>query len=271
MQTIRLTLVILFATLACSACARDPLPEIEFVQVPATSFLMGTKDLTEAAFELPPDATEDLIRDETPAHRVSLSAYEIGKYEITQAQWLAVMGTRPGPDEFWRHAQWQSLPVVSISWEDTQRFIRRINELQSEYDYRLPTEAEWEYASRDGSSELRPYPIEQLFEHAWVLANSADVQHPVGQKRPNRLGMYDTFGNAWEWVNDWYQPDAYAGHATQDPQGPKTGDKRVRRGGSYHCAQHLVRSAYRAADFPSQRYTVLGFRLVRTPRGKAQV
>jgi len=267
MKAIKRIFVVLSICFSISACAKDDLPAFEFVQVEAASFLMGTKDLTEAAFELPPDATERLIRDESPAHTVQLSAYEIGKYEVTQAQWLAVMGTRPGPDEYWQHAEWQRMPVVSVSWEDVQEFIATLNQRQPDYDYRLPTEAEWEYASRDDSEDLRPYPVEDLFDHAWVLANSGDVPHPVGQRKPNKRGMYDTFGNAWEWVNDWYQPDAYAKHPKVNPQGPNSGEMRVRRGGSYHCAQHLVRSGYRAADKPAQRYSVLGFRLVRTPRG----
>ena len=247
--------------------ASTALPEMSFVSIPAGSYTMGTTDLLEAQFEIPPSNTLT-INDEQPAHIVQLDAFEIGKYEVTQAQWLAIMGTRPGPDEYWRHPQWQRLPVVSVSWDDTQLFIERLNERDQHYLYRLPTEAEWEYVSRSGSSSLRPFEVENLGEHAWTLANSGDMPHPVGQLKANAVGVHDIFGNAWEWVNDWYQPDAYQQHASKNPVGPARGKLKTRRGGSYHCASHLVRAAYRAADVPSQRYSVLGFRLQRTLRNK---
>jgi len=245
--------------------ALTTLPDIEFVPIPAGEFVMGTADLLDAQFETPPGNTLR-ISDEQPAHTVQLDAFEIGKYEITQAQWLTVMGTRPGPDEYWRHPLWRQLPVVSVSWSDTQRFIAKLNQQDSQHSYRLPTEAEWEYASRSGSTALRPFEAEQLGEHAWVLANSGDVPHPVGQRKANDYGVHDMFGNAWEWVNDWYQHDAYQHHVANNPAGPLQGKLKVRRGGSYHCASHLVRSAYRAADKPSQRYSVLGFRLIRVEK-----
>jgi formylglycine-generating enzyme required for sulfatase activity len=244
------------------------IPDIAFVSIHAGNFIMGTADLDEVLFELPPDADASLVRDEQPAHRVSLSAFQIGRYEVTQQQWLQLMGTRPGPAAYWRHPDWQRLPVVSISWLDTQNFITRLNRLQSQYTYRLPTEAEWEYVARAGSTGLRPFPAENLTDHAWVLSNSGDVPHPVGQKPANAFGVYDMFGNAWEWVQDWYQPDAYSHHTPQNPVGPAGGRLRVRRGGSYHCASHIVRSGYRAADKPGQRYSVLGFRVVRIARNQ---
>ena len=266
-QICQFTVWLCLILLPLTAISQQPLvPQMAFVPIPAGSFVMGTVDPDEALFELPPDADVSLIRDEQPAHRVTLAAFEIGRYEITQQQWLMLMGTKPGPADYWRRPDWQRLPVVSISWLDTQAFITRLNQLQSRYSYRLPTEAEWEYAARAGSSGLRPFPAEALTDHAWVLSNSGDVPHPVGQKPANDFGVYDMFGNAWEWVQDWYQPDAYSRHAAVNPAGPSEGVLRVRRGGSYHCASHIVRSAYRAADKPGQRYSVLGFRLVRIRR-----
>jgi len=256
---------LLLFVMSGQSLASGPLPGIEFVSIPAATYQMGTADLLDIQFELPPDNALR-IDDEQPAHDVKLDAFEIGKYEITQAQWLAVMETRPGPAKYWSHPQWQQLPVVSVSWHDTQAFITKLNEHDQRYQYRLPTEAEWEYASRGQAISPRPFDADQLGQYAWVLANSGDVPHPVGQLKANAFGVHDIFGNAWEWVSDWYQPDAYLQHAPENPKGPATGELKVRRGGSYHCASHLVRSAYRAADKPSQRYSVLGFRLVRESR-----
>lgn len=238
---------------------------IEFIPVPAGNFIMGTADIEEALIEIPPDSRL-IISDEQPAHKINLSAFEMAKYEVTQGQWLSIMGSKPGPDKFWQHPHWQSLPVVSISWQMTQNFIRKLNSKNTSYRYRLPTEAEFEYVLRAGSSDLRPFNVENMDEYAWTITNSADETHPVGQLKPNAFGLYDTFGNAWEWVSDWYQPDSYSSHSVINPQGPNAGDKKIRRGGSYHCQSHIVRSGYRAADKPKKRYSVMGFRIIREKR-----
>jgi len=239
---------------------------IEFVSIPAATFIMGTSDLEDALIEIPPDNPIP-ISDEQPAHKVFISPFEIGKYEVTQQQWLALMGTKPGPDSHWQHQKWKMLPVVSVSWEMTQQFIQKLNADSKQYHYRLPTEAEFELVLRDGSTELRPFEVEDMDNYAWTITNSKDTPQPVGQLMPNSFGVYDTFGNAWEWVNDWYQDDAYAKHSKSKPKVKSNlSNKKVRRGGSYHCAAHIVRSGYRAADKPTQRYSVLGFRLVRDKR-----
>lgn len=240
--------------------------DIQFVSIPAGHYIMGTQVLDDAYIEIPPD-NKIIIKDEQPAHRIYISAFEVGKFEITQGQWQTIMENKPGPDSHWQHPQWQQLPVVSVSWNMTQEFIKTLNEQDTQYNYRLPTEAEFEYLLRDGSNDLRPFEVEDMDQYAWTISNSADVPHPVGKLKPNSLGIYDTFGNAWEWVNDWYDPQAYEKHKKLNPQGPikKTG-KKVRRGGSYHCQSHIVRSGYRAADKSNQRYSVLGFRLVREKR-----
>ena len=230
--------------------------------IPAGSYTMGTVDLDEAVFEIP-DGDADLIKDESPAHTVTFDApFFLSATEITQGQWYDLMGTRPGPDEFWNRPDWRSLPVVTVSWNMTQRFIRELNDKEPGKNYRLPTEAEWEYAARAGSEELRPFDLEELDDYAWHLGNSDDVQHPVATRKANAWGLYDMFGNAWEWVADWYGPNSYANHRTLNPIGPSDGQQRVRRGGSYHCKPHMVRPGYRAADKPEQRYTVLGFRVL---------
>ena len=128
--------------------------------------------------------------------------------------------------------------------------------------FRLPTEAEWEYAARAGNTGLRPFSRLAMDEYAWYIHNSNDELQAVAQLKPNAWGLYDMYGNAWEWVADWYSPTAYTSAVITNPSGPDSGSKKVRRGGSYHCPPHLIRSAYRAADDPEKAYSVLGFRLV---------
>lgn len=239
---------------------------MRFVQVPAGEFLMGTSDL----FDVLSDsglANAAQIVDETPAHRVRISRpFWLGKTEVTQELWQKVMGTRPGPAKHWERRDWRRLPVVGVSWDDTQDFIHRLQRHTPGYRYRLPTEAEFEYAARAGSEGLRPFPAEELDRHAWLLRNSGDLPQPVATRAANAFGLHDLLGNAWEWVQDWYGRDYYAFSPGTDPQGPAQGTLRVRRGGSYHCPLHMVRPAFRAADEPGTRYTVLGFRLVLVSR-----
>ena len=237
---------------------------IDFVRIPPGEFVMGATDEESTLFELP-DGNASLVADERPAHRVRITrGFALSRTEITQGQWYAVMRSRPGPAAHWQRPDWKRLPVVSVSWHDAQRFIAALNRQDSAARYRLPTEAEWEYAARAGSQGNRPFPDSALAKNAWYLANSSDQPHPVGRYSPNAWGLHDMLGNVWEWVADRYQPDSYANSPVADPQGPSEGERRVRRGGSYHCAAHLVRVNYRAADTPETRYTVLGFRVART-------
>jgi len=176
--------------------------------------------------------------------------------------WLAVMGTKPGPKFHWQADEWQQFPVVDISWYEANEFIKTVNEMSSEYSYRLPTEAEWEYAARAGNTDLRPFSILAMDEYAWYIHNSNDEIQAVAQLEPNAWGLYDMYGNVWEWVSDWYSPTAYKTSSQVNPQGPRQGTKKVRRGGSFHCPPHMIRSAYRAANTPTASYSVTGFRLV---------
>lgn len=237
---------------------------------PARRFTMGTPKAS-LAFDgfayTGPDGRLEQIEDESPAHAVAFKhSFYMARTEVTQAQWLALMGSKSGPDSHWQRKDWRTLPVVSVSWNMTQAFINKLNQQDPGHAYRLPTEAEWEYAARAGSKGIRPFEQDALNDYAWSLQNSGDRPHPVATRKPNVWGLYDTYGNAWEWVADRYAADTYRLDARQglviDPQGPVDGAKRVRRGGSYHCPPHLVRSAYRAADTPDTRYSVLGFRLV---------
>jgi formylglycine-generating enzyme required for sulfatase activity len=238
---------------------------MEFVRIPAGEFLMGSADLEEIIIEQP-DGDAAMIRDETPAHSVIIGTpFYLGTTEVTQAQWLAVMDSRPGPAEHWERRDWKQLPVVSVTWDDTQAFIKALNSHNETLRYRLPTEAEWEYAARAGTTGIRPFPEGDLVRHAWYINNSTDRIQPVATRAANPRGLHDMFGNVWEWVSDWYAPDTYATAARTDPAGPERGTKKIRRGGSFHCQAHLVRPAYRSADTPDTRYSVIGFRLVAIP------
>ena len=236
--------------------------DLKFVTIPAGQFLMETTDLNKAIAELP-NPEVGLIDDETPAHMVVFEhAFRLSQTEVTQAIWLNVMGTKPGPKFHWQAQNWQQLPVVSVSWDDTKKFIFKLNQQSRDTLYRLPTEAEWEYAARAGSTSLRPFSVLAMDEYAWYIHNSNDEIQPVAQLKPNAWGLHDMYGNAWEWVADWYNPTAYTNSAKIDPQGPVQGSKKVRRGGSFHCPPHMIRSAYRAANYPDDTYSVLGIRLI---------
>jgi len=235
---------------------------MKFERIPAGEFTMGLEKVESVAVELPGGDLER-IADEQPAHRVVIpSDLWVGTTEVTQSQWLSVMDTKPGPDSHWERGDWKSLPVVSVTWGDVQEFIATLNARSSGVQYRLPTEAEWEYTARAGSDSVRPVPVEELPEYAWYLPYSDDQVQSVATRKPNDWGLYDMLGNAWEWVADWYAPDYYSQSPSLDPKGPKSGSKRVRRGGSYHCETWLVRLGYRTADTPDTRYSVIGFRLI---------
>ena len=237
--------------------------KMEFVMIPAGEFMMGSTqdELDKVLFEM---NTADMVQlaDEAPRHQVRISkGFLIGRTEITQAQWLQVMKTKPGPADHWSRRDWKTLPVVSTSVNMAQQFAAKLTKMDKQYYYRLPTEAEWEYAARGGSSETRPMPIEQLDEFAWSLKNSNDVPQPVATRKPNGYGLYDMLGNAWEWVSD--RHSEYSTVAQTDPTGPNKGKTAIRRGGSYHCPLYQMRPAFRSPD-PNRdaRYTVTGFRLI---------
>jgi formylglycine-generating enzyme required for sulfatase activity len=272
-RTIALVLLLPGLTQAEPDITRNKLG-MELVYIPAGTFNMGsTSAQREQALQemLQQDQKPhrlDNYRDELPQHPVRISEpFLLGRTEVTQQQWLQVMQNRPGPDEYWQHDNWRELPVVSVSWNMAQRFVDELSNLDSDYDYRLPTEAEWEYAARAGSTGLRPFPASELFDRAWYFDNSGDVPHPVAQLPANAWGLHDMFGNAWEWVHDWYSPDAYGdGSLRVDPTGPTRGEVVIRRGGSYHCPGVETRSAFREANSPDTRFSVTGFRVVAFPK-----
>ena len=221
----------------------NPIADMEFVQIPAGEFLMGSE--SEGALYL----------EERPVTRVRISqGFWLGKYEVTQGQWQEVMGSNPslfdecGP----------TCPVGGVSWNDAQEFIRKLNAAVGEERYRLPTEAEWEYAARAGTIGDR---YGNLAAIAWYGDNSGFRTHPVGRKAPNAWGLHDMLGNVWEWTQDWYGD--YPGGSVTDPRGPVSGSLRVLRGGSWGGYARYCRASFRFFGSPGGR-DARGFRLLRT-------
>jgi formylglycine-generating enzyme required for sulfatase activity len=194
------------------------------------------------------------------AYRVTISRpFYLGKYQVTQAQWVAVMGSNPS------HFKGERNPVENVSWNDAQTFIQRLNEQEDTGKYRLPTEAEWEYAARAGATSAYSFGNNpgQLIRCAWFKDNSDKQTHPVGELQPNAWGLYDMHGNVWEWVNDWY--GIYPASAVADPCGPSSGDSRVLRGGSWLNDAWYLRSASRCFYAPDYCLERFGFRLALYP------
>ncbi len=191
---------------------------------------------------------------EKPAHSVTLSNYYIGQTEVTQALWQAVMGSNPS------NRKGDNLPVEEVSWNDCQQFITKLNQLTGR-KFRLPTEAEWEYAAR-GGNKSRGYKYagsNDLGSVAWYVGNSGSMTHPVGQKQANELGIYDMAGNVWEWCQDWY--GSYSSGAQTNPTGPSSAFNRVYRGGCGYSNARDCRVSIRSIDGPDSRYWNLGLRL----------
>lgn len=204
-------------------------------------------------------------RDEGPRHEVTLTrGFYFGIYEVTQAQWQAVMGENPAV--FKRGTDAPQRPVESVSWEDCQRFIAKLGVLGLG-KFRLPTEAEWEHAARAGTTTRYPWGDDlkevETHAHSWANSRSYAVTHPVGTKRPNGWGLFDMHGGVWEWCSDWYGP--YSDGAQRDPTGPASGRERVFRGGSWFDFPVSLRSANRHRHAPDGRYTAIGLRLVWLP------
>ena len=193
--------------------------------------------------------------DERPAHKVTVSDFHIGRYEVTQAQWLAVMGSNPSS-----FSGCDSCPVEQVSWDDIQSFLSKLNSMTGK-NYRLPTEEEWEYAARGGSQSggFKYSGSNDLATVALYKDNSGSKTHPVGQKSPNELGLYDMSGNVWEWCQDWY--GGYSSGSQCNPRGPSSGSYRVGRGGSWGYDATGTRVSVRYYGSPGFRFNRIGFRL----------
>ena len=219
---------------------------MHFVLIPAGAFLMGT-------------AANAGRPDEQPQHTVRISQpFYMGIHPVTQSQWQAVMGKNPS------YFKGPGNPVENVSWEEVQRFISRLNERERTWRYRLPTEAEWEYAARAGSQTLWSFGDtgSSMRRYGWFRDNAGGSTHPVGQKRANAWGLFDVHGNVYEWVQDWYAQDYYSRSPVRDPQGPESGATRGFRGGSWIDGEEKARSGRRFSFAPDFHDNFIGFRLV---------
>ena len=231
--------------------------QMEFVWIEPGSFMMGS-----------PDSEEGRGDFEGPQHEVTISrGFYLGRYEITQGQWEAVMGTSPWSGKSYVQAN-PTHPAVFISWKDMQAFVHALNEAAGDSLYRLPTEAEWEYSCRAGTTTRWSFGDDesQLEDYAWYDANAWSIgekyAHAVGTKLSNPWGLYDMYGNCWEWVQDWYGD--YSSDNQVDPTGPAGGSYRVARGGGFVNGARYARSAIRGNGTPARRYDYFGVRLLRT-------
>lgn len=226
---------------------------IEMVWVEGGTFVMGSNRAEDVKYSY--DANG-------PEHQVTVGGFFIGRYEVTQGQWTAVMGENPS---FASHGG-DDLPVEMVSWEDAKRFTTLLSQLTGRR-FRLPSEAEWEYAARGGRrSQKTPYAgavRNTLPESCWFCVNSENHVHPVGQLKPNELGLYDMGGNVAEWCLDWME--LYSAEAQENPRGPRVGDSRIVRGGHYGSTSPACTVYDRGWYVPSGKCEFYGLRLALEP------
>ena len=221
----------------------------DMIAVEGGTFTMGATE----------EQGSEAYNDEKPTHPVTLSSYYIGKTEVTQELWEAVMGSNPSR---FKDSNFQDpkLPVEQVSWNDCQTFITKLNALTGK-NFRLPTEAEWEFAAR-GGNKSKGYIYSgsnTIVDVAWYNSNSNWATCPVATKAPNELGIYDMSGNVWEWCSDWF--GNYSSESQTNPTGPKSGSYRVERGGCWYCNTRYCRVSYRGNYPPNYINEYLGLRL----------
>ena len=222
-------------------------PRFEMVWVEGGTFTMGSNKAQGVSHN---------YEYSRPEHRVTVSGYYIGRYEVTQALWTAVMGENPS-----KFGGNDSLPVEQVSWADAQRFVAMLSQMTGR-KFRLPTEAEWEFAARSRGSEL-PFAgcnRGKLEEYGWFCVNSKGHTHPVGGMQPNGLGLYDMSGNVAEWYSDWMEK--YTSDEQENPRGPRRGDSRVLRGGHYNSVSAACTVYDRGWYVPSGKSEYYGLRLI---------
>ncbi|MBD3334715.1 MAG: SUMF1/EgtB/PvdO family nonheme iron enzyme [Candidatus Eisenbacteria bacterium] len=222
---------------------------MEFVWIPPGEFVMGS-----------PFTEKERSYDEGPRHPVTITeGFWLGRYEVTQEQWTGVMGSNPALGE-----PAPDIPIQNISFSDAQDFVMTLNEKAGAELYRLPTEAEWEYACRAGTETAYYYGDNPnaLRRYAIYNRSSGHRVRAVGQRKPNPWGLYDMYGNVWEWCSDWYA-ETYSQRPQTDPQGPPEGSERVIRGGSWGSYAPQCRSAFRGHTTPLRTNSAIGLRLVR--------
>jgi len=233
------------------------------VPIPAGDFLMGSP------------ATEPGRRDREAQHQVTLTKpFFLGVHEVTQGQWQAVMGTTP-----WKGKnnvkEGDDYPATYVNWQDAVEFCRKLSD-EEDLEYRLPTEAEWEYACRAGTTTVYSFgdDASELGEYAWYKENAwgagQEYAHTVAQKKPNPWGLYDMHGNLWEWCSDWWgdSPSDSPSGSTTDPTGAVSGSSRVSRGGCWRFVAGFCRSANRGRYHPPSRIPNRGFRVALSPSGQ---
>lgn len=201
--------------------------------------------------------SQSALAQEMPIHEVRLSSFYMGQTSVTQELWEAVMGNN--------NSNWKGLllPVENISWKDCQSFIKKLNQMTN-LEFRLPTEAEWEFAARGGnkSKGFKFSGSDNINEVAWCGSNSNSITHEVATKKANELGLFDMSGNVWEWCQDKYSKNYYEESPINNPQGPKSGSNRVLRGGGLSSSESSCRVAYRNDTSPTYSSYDMGFRLV---------
>ena len=221
---------------------------MEFVKIEPGTFTMGSPNSDSYAYDR-----------EKPQHQVTISkGFYLGKYEVTQVQWQAVMGSNPSNNKG------GSRPVERVFWNNIQEFVGKLNQAAGSELYRLPTEAEWEYSCRAGTTTQWSFGDDEskLVDYAWYSGNnSPSGTKDVGQKLPNPWGLYDMHGNVYEWCQDWY--GSYSSEAQTDPQGSVSDSYRVLRGGYFRADARYTRSAGRNGNSPGYSYDNIGFRLLR--------
>jgi len=259
---------------------------MQFVTIPAGEFVMGSCVLSAAdraenasrqLLNLSPvnphcslgtQVDEQAASDESPQHTVRFNqAFQLSRHEVTLRQFKLFIGATGRSnfltDEFIAaNAYGDDAPVVAVSWEQAQAFIAWLNRKEGGHHYRLPSEAEWEYAARAGSSTAWSFKG-RYSDFAWYGSNSDDHPHAVGQKKPNPWGLYDMHGNVWEWVGDWYADDFYQHSEITSPSRSSSGTMRAVRGGGWNSPNEDLRSANRGSALPEQGYDFVGFRLLR--------
>jgi formylglycine-generating enzyme required for sulfatase activity len=235
---------------------------MKLVRIPKGTFQMGSPIEEEGA------------DDDEAQHQVTISKdYYLGVTEVTQGQYEKVMGTNPSrfQKQVIRKSDSSMYPVEKVLWEDAVEFCKKLSDLPEEKVagrvYRLPTDAEWEYACRAGSNTAYSFGegSKSLGDYAWFGGNSNNQTHPVGEKKANAWGLYDMHGNVWEWCTDWY--GKYPKGAVSDPVGPREGSYRVLRGGGWGTAAANCRSADRCMFLPSRRFSIFGFRVALSSSG----
>jgi formylglycine-generating enzyme required for sulfatase activity len=253
--------------LGCQTYAQSPKTitnsiGMKLVLIPKGTFMMGS-----------PIEEEGADNDEEQ-HQVTIGKdYYLGVTEVTQGQYEKVMGTNPSyfQKRVIRKSDSSMYPVEQVSWEDAVEFCKKLSDLPEEKKagrvYRLPTEAEWEYACRAGSKAAYSFGANSktLGDYAWFTENSGSQTHPVGEKKANAWGLYDMHGNVWEWCSDWY--GVYPKGSVSDPSGPSEGSNRVNRGGSWYNVAANCRSANRNRNDPSDRIRNYGFRVALSSSG----